>query len=70
MKKLNIKIPKFCLKRYGELKLKDDKVFLSGIDLSGAPYSIFKTVKYVKGKDTAIVKVTFQGHYNEPELEF
>ena len=70
MKKLDMKIPQFCLKRYGELKITDNKVFLSGIDLSGAPYSIFKSTNYTKNKDSVAVKVSFQGHYNEPELEF
>ena len=70
MKKLNMTIPEFRLKRYGELKLKDGKVFMNGIDSSGCPYSIFKSVKCTHDKENANVKVNFQGHYNEPELDF
>ena len=78
MKKLSFKIPQFALKRYGQLKLDGEKVTMSGIDLSGAPYGIFKSVTCVKSKDavescllgSVSVKATFQGNYNEPELEF
>ena len=70
MKKLDMKIPEFRLRRYGELKLKGEKVFMNGIDPSGAPYQIFKRVKCTHDENNANVNVTFQGHYNEPELDF
>lgn len=46
MKKLNIEIPKYLLKRYFKLKKQENKVLIQGIDADESPYSIFKEIRY------------------------
>merc|ERR1712070_907177 len=99
MKKLEMPIPEFRLKRHAEFKLikatgcgHDPKrgklsgeiLEAGGIDPSGGPYQIFKTVNLngqngskfmlnqaeVKDDASYPVKLNFQGHYNEPQLTF
>lgn len=51
MKKLNMQIPEFKLKRWVEFKYNSKQKFLSvnGIDGNGSPYDLFKSVK-IDGK--------------------
>ena len=77
MKKLNMEIPKFKLKRWVKASFDKKNKFLkvNGVDQNGAPYDLFKTIKIDNKsgntqavKDTANVSMTFQAHYGEPEL--
>lgn len=84
MQKLNIPIPQFQLKRYAKVILDEENLSLGGIDPSGGPYSIFKSVTLNGQKKSKVtlakneqtdtysypVTLGFQGHYGEPNLQF
>ena len=68
MKKLNIPIPAFTLKRRAEVSLKNNALSIAGKDTNGRPYTIFKKTSYEAKGDNFVAKMGFQGYYNEPEL--
>lgn len=81
MKKLDMDIPEFKLERWAKVTLQDkNSVKIAGIDSLGDPYTLFPKV-FVNGKESNQNNITstsepvkmefsFQGHYNEPNLEF
>ena len=69
MKKLNIPIPAFSLKRRAEVTLKDNRLQIAGKDTNGRPYTIFKNTSFEANNKKYKAKMTFQGYYNEPQLD-
>ena len=87
MEKLNIPIPQFKLNRWMKVELEESKsgketLHVYGIDKSGGPYDLFKSV-FIEGSlgahsvlneaqmknDTYKIELAFQGHYNENKMQ-
>lgn len=88
MEKLGIDVPAFALKRRVRLsKTTGDKprLLVQGLDSTGKPYTLFKKVTMIQGKDTVSavsnfkfmipkgsfqLNLTFFGRYGEPAFTF
>ena len=75
MEKLNMAIPEFRIQRNMKVNFADNKfggsMSVQGVDHNGDPYTIFKSKKasYDSQKKAQTVELTFQGHYNENQLQ-
>jgi hypothetical protein len=69
MKKLNIPVPQFSLKRRAEITEKDGRLQIAGKDTNGRPYTIFKSTSFENNNGKFKAKMNFQGYYNEPQLD-
>lgn len=59
MKKLQIPIPQFSLKRRAEVTVKDGKLNIAGKDTNGRPYTIFKSTSSEQNNKNFKAKMKF-----------